>query len=353
MKSEEGFVIETISTKPLRRALQALCIRVTRSAPLLFIAASLAVTTMVDAAETPAAKLALKSSAALVLDQESGQILYGKNANAILPIASITKVMTAMVVLDANLDAQEAITVTNDDVDWLRGSHSRLQVGAVLTREEMLRLALMSSENRAASALGRAYPGGREAFVLAMNQKAQMLGLSGTHYGDSTGLSSTNVSTAEDLGRLVRAAHLYPRIREFTTTTSHMATVNGRPLGFRNTNVLVSNPGWNIGLSKTGYINEAGRCLVMQATLAGRAVVIVLLDSWGKYTRTADAARIRQWLEVAAGYGSTARQASATRKVAKSAKAAALTRSASQKTAMRSKAARRNVTEVTTGRRPA
>ena len=155
MNSKEGFVIKTISTKPLQHALQALCIRVARSAPLLFIAASLAVTTMVDAAETPAAKLALKSSAALVLDQESGQILYGKNANAILPIASITKVMTAMVVLDANLDAQEAITVTNDDVDWLRGSHSRLQVGAVLTREEMLRLALMSSENRAASRRNR------------------------------------------------------------------------------------------------------------------------------------------------------------------------------------------------------
>ena len=248
------------------------------------------------------APLNLGSASVLVLDEESGEVLYGKNAASVVPIASITKLMTAVVVLDAKLDPQEAITVTNDDVDWLRGSHSRLAVGVTLTRDEMLRLALMASENRAAYALSRYYPGGRVAFVQAMNAKAQSLGMHGTRYADSTGLSSTNVSTAEDLGKLVRAAHEYPEIRQYSTMTNFGVTANGRPLAFRNTNALVMSPDWEIGLSKTGFINEAGRCLVMQTKLAGRAVVIVLLDSWGRYTRTADATRIRKWLEVAAGY---------------------------------------------------
>ena len=254
----------------------------------------------VSAAAEPV--LNLKSSAALVLDEQTGEVLYGKNAGLVHPIASITKLMTAMVVLDANLDPEEKITVTNDDVDFLRGSSSRLAVGVTLTRDEMLRLALMASENRAAASLSRYYPGGREAFVQAMNLKARLLGLQGTHYADPTGLSSTNVSTAEDLAKLVSAAHRYAKISEYSTTSGLSMTVGKRVMAFRNTNALVGNRDWDIGLSKTGYINEAGRCIVMQAALAGRTVVIVLLDSWGKYTRTADAVRVRRWLEVAAGY---------------------------------------------------
>jgi D-alanyl-D-alanine endopeptidase (penicillin-binding protein 7) len=250
----------------------------------------------------PTSKLSLKSSAAVVFDQATGEILYGKNSQAIHPIASISKLMTAVVVFDAKLDPSEMIQVTDEDVDYLRNTHSRLHVGAALTRDEMLRLALMASENRAAAALSRAYPGGREAFIRAMNAKALSLGLIGTRFADSTGLSSTNVSTAEDLAALVAHAHTYAKIREYSTARQHDTEVAGRMLAFRNTNGLVSNAGWGIGLSKTGFINEAGRCLVMQAQLAGRAVIIVLLDSWGTHTRSADALRVRQWLEAAAGY---------------------------------------------------
>jgi D-alanyl-D-alanine endopeptidase (penicillin-binding protein 7) len=245
-------------------------------------------------------RLALKSSSALVLDQASGEVLFGKNPNAVLPIASITKLMTSMVVLDASLDPNELITVTEDDVDWLRGSSSRLPVGATLTRDQMLRLALMASENRAAAALSRAYPGGRPGFVAAMNEKARSLGLSGTRFSDPTGLSSANVSTAEDLATMVAAAHTYAPIREYSTTAGLDMQLGRRMVAFHNTNRLVAASGWDIGLSKTGFINEAGRCLVMQAQMAGRAVIIVLLDSWGKNSRLADAARVRQWIEAAA-----------------------------------------------------
>jgi serine-type D-Ala-D-Ala endopeptidase (penicillin-binding protein 7) len=243
----------------------------------------------------------LRSQAALVIDQDSGQILLGKNAQSRLPIASLTKLMTAIVTLDADLDPNEPIQVTKADVDRLRRSQSRLPVGAVLTRDDMLHVALMASENRAASALGNSYPGGKASIVLAMNLKAQMLGMSGTRFDDPTGLSGRNVSTAEDLAKLVQAAHTYPKIRQFTTSTSYLVKVGRRPMRFGNTNRLVLNSHWDIGLSKTGYISEAGRCLVMQANLAGRSVIIVLLDSWGKYTRVADAVRIRQWLELAVG----------------------------------------------------
>jgi D-alanyl-D-alanine endopeptidase (penicillin-binding protein 7) len=248
-------------------------------------------------ADQPAHTLSLRSAAALVQDQETGEILYGKNASTVAPIASITKLMTAMVVLDAGLDLQEPITISSDDMDALRGTHSRLKPGASLTRDELLRLALMSSENRAAAALGRNYPGGIEAFTRAMNHKAQMLGMNGSHFGDATGLSSTNVSSAEDLVKLVRAAHQYDLIRSYTTTTGHEFYVGGRPLAYHNTNRLVANESWNIGLSKTGFTNDAGRCLVLQAKLAERKVIIVLLDSWGKLTRIGDANRIRAWLE--------------------------------------------------------
>jgi len=244
----------------------------------------------------------LKSQAALVVDQESGEILLGKNAESKLPIASLTKLMTAIVTLDAELDPEESVTITKSDVDRLRGSHSRLQVGTTLTRDEMLHLALMASENRAASAIANSYPGGRDSCVLAMNLKAQLLGMSGTRFEDGTGLSGHNVSTAQDLAKLVQAAHAYPKIRDFTTSTSYQVKVGRRMMRFGNTNNLTRSSHWDIGLSKTGYIAEAGRCLVMQVTLAGRSIIIVLLDSWGKYTRVGDATRIRQWLEFASSH---------------------------------------------------
>jgi serine-type D-Ala-D-Ala endopeptidase (penicillin-binding protein 7) len=241
--------------------------------------------------------LALKSAAAMVLDQQTGATMFGKNTDAVLPIASITKLMTAMVVLDARLPMQETIPISEEDVDTLKGTRSRLRVGTLLTREEMLRLALMASENRAAAALSHAYPGGREAFVAAMNRKAAELGMRDTHFLDPTGLTSANVSTAHDLVKLVDASYHYPTIRNFTTTNRYDVRINGREQTFRNTNRLVQNGSWEIGLSKTGFINEAGRCLVMQARLAEKNVLIVLLDSWGKYTRIGDANRIRKWLE--------------------------------------------------------
>lgn len=239
----------------------------------------------------------LRSSAALVLDQRTGEILYEKNANSVVPIASITKLMTAMVVLDAAQDLGEFITITRDDIDTLKGSHSRLPVGARVTREHTLLMALMSSENRAAHALGRSYPGGLPAFVEAMNNKADALGMTSSEFRDPTGLSSDNVSTARDLGLMVAAAHSYPLIRELTTTASAYVDVGRYPVGYQNTNPLVKNRDWMIGLSKTGYIQEAGKCLVMQAWVAGRPTVMVLLDSNGKLTRIADANRVRKWLE--------------------------------------------------------
>lgn len=239
----------------------------------------------------------LKSSAVLVMDEETGEILYSRNPGQILPIASITKLMTAMVTLDAGLPLDERISITNKDLDTLKGTGSRLRVGTELSRDDLLKLALMASENRAASALSGAYPGGRDAFMQAMNAKARQLGMNGTYYVEPTGLSSANVSTAEDLAKLVRAAQSYPLIREYSTLANHKIAVGRRVASFSNTNGLVRAGNWDIGLQKTGYISEAGRCLVMQAKLAARSVVIILLDSWGKYTRIADANRIRQWLE--------------------------------------------------------
>ena len=242
-------------------------------------------------------KLSLRSAAAIVQDAETGEILYDKNASAVTPIASITKLMTAMVVLDAGVDLNQPITISAEDMDSLRGTHSRLKPGASLSRDELLRLALMASENRAAAALGRTYPGGFEAFRQAMNHKARMLGMNDTRFDDATGLSSGNVASAEDLVKLVRAAHGYALIRDYTTTSGHEVEVSGRHIAYRNTNRLVSNDSWDIGLSKTGFTNDAGRCLVLQAKLAQREVIIVLLDSWGKLTRIGDANRIRAWLE--------------------------------------------------------
>jgi D-alanyl-D-alanine endopeptidase (penicillin-binding protein 7) len=260
----------------------------------------LAIGTASQAADTVAlnqAKLRLASANALVLDAESDTPLYMKNPDAVQPIASITKLMTAMVVLDAALPMDEMLTLDTSDIDTLKGSHSRLRMGTTLPRREMLRLALMSSENRAASALGRYYPGGTPAFVEAMNAKAKLLDMTHTHYADPTGLSSENVSTAQDLAKMVKAAAQYPEIHEFTTTGEYVLDVDGRQHGFRNTNALVRNGIWDIEVSKTGFIREAGRCLVMLAKVASKPVVIVLLDSVGTYTRIGDANRVKYWLE--------------------------------------------------------
>lgn len=248
--------------------------------------------------------LDLKSSVALVIDQETDQVLFSKNPDAVLPIASITKLMTALVVTEAGLSNDELLTISQDDVDTEKGSRSRLRVGAQLTRGEMMHLALMASENRAAHALGRHYPGGLDAFVAAMNRKARQLGMTDTFYVEPTGLSSRNRSSAKDLTVLVKAAYQHPNIRELSVSPEAQVAVGSRQIQFHNTNRLVSNPTWEIGLQKTGYISEAGRCLVMQAQLAGRKLIMVLLDSAGKYSRLGDAERIRRWL--AAGNGSLA-----------------------------------------------
>lgn len=243
----------------------------------------------------------LASTKALIINQDTGETLYAKSTDIPTPIASVTKLMTAMVMLDAYLPMDEYLTITDADVDLLKGSSSRLRLGTELTRAELLHLALMSSENRAASALGRNYPGGINAFVAAMNAKARSLGMLNSHFVDSTGLNSGNISTAEDLAKMVRAAYQYPQIRQVSTTASQEFPVYGyrNPVNFVNTNSLVRNlnSDWVIGLSKTGYISEAGRCLVMQAEISGQPIIIVLLDSAGKMSRIGDAQRIRKWIE--------------------------------------------------------
>lgn len=241
--------------------------------------------------------LALASNVALVLDQATSQVLLEKNANVSLPIASITKLMTGMVVVESQQDMNEIIEVTDEDIDRERNSASRLRVGSRLSRANMLHIALMSSENRAASALGRNYPGGIHAFVAAMNAKAKSLGMTGTHYVDSTGLSSSNVATARDLAKLLSAASHHPVLCQYSTDTKYVVEPGGRALQYANSNRLVANPDWEIGIQKTGFINEAGHCLVMQANIDGRPVVMIFLDSKGKYSRLADANRIRKWLE--------------------------------------------------------
>jgi serine-type D-Ala-D-Ala endopeptidase (penicillin-binding protein 7) len=240
--------------------------------------------------------LELKSNVALVLDQSTGQVLFDKNSQVALPIASLTKLMTSMVVVEAKQDMNEVLTVTDEDIDREKHSSSRLRIGSQLSRTDMLHIALMSSENRAASALGRNYPGGLPAFVEAMNAKAKSLGMTGAHYVDSTGLSHLNVASARDLAKLVVAAYQQPIIRQYSTDPQYQVEPGGRPLEYHNSNHLVENPGWQIGLQKTGYITEAGRCLVMQTIVEGRPVVMVFLDSRGKYSRQGDADRMKKWL---------------------------------------------------------
>jgi len=256
--------------------------------------------TKVSADFTKTGEPNVMSHAVMVYDQTTGQPLFSKNADSALPIASITKLMTSMVVLDAMQQMDETITIDRDDIDTLKGSHSRLPVGTPFHRDDLMRLALMASDNRAAAALGRTYPGSTPAMVEAMNAKARTLGLENTRFVDPTGLAPGNVASPADLARMVDAASKYERIREYTTTPALNVTLPNakRSIGFQNTNALVRSGGsWDIGLSKTGYINEAGKCLVMQAMIASRPVVIVLLDSWGKLTRIGDANRIKKWIE--------------------------------------------------------
>jgi len=240
----------------------------------------------------------VRSHIALVYDEQSGQPLYNKNSDVVAPIASITKLMTAMVMLDSNLPLDREVVVEDDDLAKIRRAKSKLQLGMTLTRGELLKLALMASANRAASALARSYPGGTEAMVARMNAKARMLGMTNTHFTDPTGLDSRNVSTANDLVKMIAAAREYPLIREYSTATSHsVENQRGRTMRFVNTNPLVRWGSWDIGLSKTGYIHESGLCLVMEANIGQRPVIIVLLNSWGKRTRVADANRVKKWVE--------------------------------------------------------
>lgn len=247
--------------------------------------------------------LHLRSSIALVQDAASGETLYAKNPDAAVPIASITKLMTALVILEHKLDLRQRVVISDEDYDTVKGTRSRLRPGSVFTRDELMLLALMSSENRAAAALGRTFPGGTTAFVAAMNEKARALGMSDSRFVDASGLSPGNVSSAVDLARLIQAAHRHPVIREYSTRESATVNVFGREQGFRNTNGLVRSVNWDIGLSKTGYISEAGRCLVMRVRMASRELIVVLLDSWGKHSRIGDANRIRKWLETHAARG--------------------------------------------------
>src|SRR6202171_766938 len=241
--------------------------------------------------------LKLKSNSVLIIDQSDSSVLYSRHPDVAMPIASITKLMTALVVLDAQQPLDEPIQITDADRDLRKGGVSRLTVGTVLPRGDLMHLALMSSENRAAHALGNNYPGGLPAMVAAMNAKAAALGMTGAHFVDPTGLSSQNVATPEDLSKLVIAASRNPSIREYSTDRRYAVKVGRRMVEFRNTDNLVANPTWNIIVQKTGYITEAGKCLVMAAVIEGRSVVIVLLDSFGKYTRVADAKRIKTWME--------------------------------------------------------
>jgi serine-type D-Ala-D-Ala endopeptidase (penicillin-binding protein 7) len=248
----------------------------------------------------PAPTPKLKSNSVLIVDSSDSSILYSRNSDVAAPIASITKLMTALVVLDANQPLDEPLEITQAEQDLPKGGFSRLAVGTVLTRGDLMHLALMSSENRAAHALGNNYPGGMSAMVSAMNAKAAVLGMTSAHFVDPTGLSSENVASPEDLSKLVIAASQNSTIREYSTDKSYTVRVHRRLVQFRNTDNLVANPTWNIIVQKTGYISEAGKCLVMEAVIEGRNVVIVLLDSLGKYTRVADAKRVKSWMESSA-----------------------------------------------------
>jgi D-alanyl-D-alanine endopeptidase (penicillin-binding protein 7) len=260
-----------------------------------------------QAADPDIKKVKLRSASVLVAEADTGEVVFQKNSEAVVPIASITKLMTAMVTMDkvesGGLEMDQRVVLTRGDVDTIKGTRSRLRTGATYTRDELMLLALMASENKAAAALGRSYPGGLEAFVDAMNRKADALGMTDSRFVDPTGLSSGNVSSARDLVKLVNAASGYEKIREYSTRSRASVKDRKRTLNFANTNGLVRSSQWEIGLSKTGYISEAGRCLVMRVRLASRDLIVVLLDSWGKQSRIGDANRLRKWLESNASAG--------------------------------------------------
>jgi D-alanyl-D-alanine endopeptidase (penicillin-binding protein 7) len=246
--------------------------------------------------EEPGA-LEVRSSVALVIEDKTSNVLFSRNSDVALPIASITKLMTSLVVLEARQPMEEPLEITEEDLDTEKNTTSRLIIGTILSRRDLMHLALMSSENRAAHALCRSYPGGLGACLEAMNNKALQLGMLSTHFNDPTGLSSQNVASAEDLAKLLEAASQNATIREFSTDAGYTVPVGRRMVAFRNTNSLVTKPGWDIAVQKTGYIVEAGKCLVMKARIEGKSVLIVLLDSVGKYTRFGDANRIKKWME--------------------------------------------------------
>jgi len=272
-------------------------IRFRRTAAAAVFALVAPIAVMPAQAEVPADPK-IRSASVLVLDQATGEVIYSKNESAVVPIASITKLMTAMITLDAGLPLDEEITITREHLPTLKGSklRSALRVGDKIKRDDLLRISLMASENRAAAALGISYPGGLDLFVEAMNAKALLLGMNDSRFVEPTGLSAENVSSAGDLARLVEAAHTYPLIREYSTAKSHEFRIGKRKLSYHSTNRLVSSPAWEIGVQKTGFIRAAGRCLVMQANIEARSLIIVLLDSVGKYTRIGDANRLRNWL---------------------------------------------------------
>lgn len=252
-------------------------------------------------------KVKLRSASVMVMEADTGEVVFQKNSEAVVPIASITKLMTAIVTMDrveaGGLDMDQRVVLTKEDVATIRRTRSRLRTGATYTRDELMLLSLMASENKASAALARSYPGGMEAFIDAMNRKAEELGMTESRFVDPTGLSSGNVSSARDLVKLVNAAHGYEKIREYSTRSRASVKDRKRTLNFANTNGLVRNARWEIGLSKTGYISEAGRCLVMRVRLASRDLIVVLLDSWGKQSRIGDANRLKKWLESSANTG--------------------------------------------------
>ena len=235
----------------------------------------------------------------MIVHQETGEVIYQKNAYTKASIASLTKIMTAMVVLDSGINLDEEVKITKADIDRIKRTGSRIPFGARLTRYELLKFALMASDNRAASALSRSYPTGQKGFIDAMNVKAKQLGMFNTSFADSTGLNKNNVSTARDLVRMVQAAYQYPEIRNLTTQSKGEINYGKRnyKIGFVNTNRLVRKGDWDIGLSKTGFIREAGRCLVMQAMVKDEPIIMIFLDSYGKLTRFADAKRVKKWME--------------------------------------------------------
>ncbi len=268
--------------------------------PVAALAGALLAFSSLAATAKPALFPKLKSSSVLIVDQSDATVLYSRHSDVAAPIASITKLMTALVVLDAKQSLSQPLEITQAETDLPRGGFSRLSVGTVLSRGDLMHLALMSSENRAAHALAVNYPGGLSAAVQAMNAKAAALGMTSAHFIDPTGLSSENVASPEDLSKLVVAASHNPSIREYSTDKRYTVRVRNHLVEFHNTDNLVSNPTWNIIVQKTGYITEAGKCLVMETVIEGRNVVMVLLDSAGKLTRVADAKRVKSWMETTA-----------------------------------------------------